>query len=79
MQQCIAFDLPARICAISGCHRQPPCYGQHLSESMGGSPGELSEVLVTWEKRKKGWRKNCDVGEATERLENEQSSQSELS
>ena len=32
---------------------------------MGGSPGGLSEELVTWEKRKKGWRMNCDVGEAT--------------
>ena len=39
--------------------------------TMGGSPGELSEELVTQEKRKKGWRLNCDVGEATEGLENE--------
>ena len=38
---------------------------------MSGSPGELSEELVTQEKRKKGWGMNCDVGEATERLENE--------
>ena len=30
-----------------------------------GSPGELSEELVTQEKRKKGWRMNSDVGEAT--------------
>ena len=29
---------------------------------MGGLPGELSEELVTQEKRKKGWRMNCDVG-----------------
>ena len=42
---------------------------------MGASPGELSEELVTQEKRKKGWRMNCEVGEATESLENEQSSQ----
>ena len=35
----------------------------------GGSPGELSEELVTWEKRKKGWKMNCDVGEAMEGLE----------
>ena len=35
-------------------------------ESMGGSPGELSEELVTQEKRKKGWRMNYDLGEATE-------------
>ena len=40
-------------------------------DDMGGSPGELSEELVTQEKRKKGWRLNCDVGEATEGLENE--------
>ena len=39
--------------------------------AMGGSPGELSEELVTYEKRKKGWRMNCDVGETTEGLENE--------
>ena len=38
---------------------------------MDGSPGELSEELVTQEKRKKGWIMNCDVGEATEGLENE--------
>ena len=38
---------------------------------MGSSPGELSEELVTQEKRKKGWRMNCDVGKATEELENE--------
>ena len=38
---------------------------------MGGSPGELSEELVTQEERKKGWRTNCDIGEATEGLENE--------
>ena len=38
---------------------------------MGGSPGELSEEHVTQEKRKKGWRMNCDVGEATEGFENE--------
>ena len=39
--------------------------------TMGGSPGELSEELVTQERRKKGWGINCDVGEATEELENE--------
>ena len=42
-----------------------------LFRSMGGSPGELGEELVTQEKRKKGWRMNCYVGEATEGLENE--------
>ena len=38
---------------------------------MGGSPGELSEEFETQEKRKKDLRMNCDVGEATEGLENE--------
>ena len=38
---------------------------------MSGSLGDVSEELVTQEKRKKGWRMNCDVGEATEVLENE--------
>ena len=45
---------------------------------MGGSLGELSEELVTQEKRKKGWGMNCDVGEATEGLQNEQSTSDEL-
>ena len=35
---------------------------------MGGSPGDVSEETVTKEKRKKGWRMSCDVGEATEGL-----------
>ena len=39
--------------------------------SMGGSPGDVCEEPVTQEKRKKGWRMNCDVGEATGGLENE--------
>ena len=39
--------------------------------TMGGSPGELSEELVTYVKRMKGWRMICDVGKATEGLENE--------
>ena len=38
---------------------------------MGGSPADVSEEPVTWEKRKKGWRMSCDVGEAPEGLENE--------
>ena len=36
---------------------------------MGGSPGDISEEPVVQEKRKKGCRMNCDVGEATEGLE----------
>ena len=32
---------------------------------------ELSEELVTKEKRKKGWGMNYDVGQATEGLQNE--------
>ena len=38
---------------------------------MGGSPGDVSEEPVTYKKRKKGYRMSCDVGEATEGLENE--------
>ena len=33
--------------------------------NMCGSPGDISEKPVTQEKRKKGWRKICDVGDAT--------------
>ena len=39
--------------------------------SMGCSPGDESENPMTQEKRKKGWRMSCDVGEATEGLEND--------
>ena len=38
---------------------------------VGGSPGDVREEQVTYEKRKRGWRMSCDVGEATEGLENE--------
>ena len=38
---------------------------------MGGSPGDVNEKPVTYEKRKEGWRMRCDLGEATEGLENE--------
>ena len=38
---------------------------------MGGSPGVVNGEPVTQEKRKEGWRMWCDVGEATEGLENE--------
>ena len=41
--------------------------------------GDISEELVTQEKQKKTWRMNCDIGEAMEGLENEQSSFSNLS
>ena len=46
-------------------------YYVYDDDSMGGSPGELSEELVTQEKRNKGRRMNCDVGDATAGLENE--------
>ena len=45
------------------------CFGK--KKSMGGSPGDVSEEPVTHEKRKEGWRIICDLGEATEGLENE--------
>ena len=38
---------------------------------MGGSPGDVSEEPVMQEKRKKGWRMSCDVGEAMVGLDNE--------
>ena len=37
-----------------------------MTKMHGSSPGELSEELVMQEKRKKVWRMNCDVGEASE-------------
>ena len=37
-----------------------------LTQTQSVMGGELSEELVTQEKRKKGWRLNCDVGEGTE-------------
>ena len=42
-----------------------------MQGDMGGSSGDVSENPVTLEKRKKGWRMSCDVGEATEGLGNE--------
>ena len=38
---------------------------------MCGSPGDVSKEPVTYEKRNMSWRMSCDVGEATEWLENE--------
>ena len=37
---------------------------------MDGSLGDTSEEPVMYEKRKKGWRMSCDIGKATEWLEN---------
>ena len=59
-------SIPA---GVDGCFRSVK-----ILSIMGRSPGELSEELVTQKKSKKGWRMNCEVGEATEGLENEQSS-----
>ena len=42
-----------------------------LAWHMGRSPGDVSEEPVMKEKQRKGWRMSCDVGEATEGLENE--------
>ena len=48
------------------------CYEHNGSfQIMGGSPGDVSEEPVTQEKRKKCLIMSYDVGEATERLENE--------
>ena len=49
-------------------------WASHISSVfyiMDGSPGDVSEEPVTYEKRKKGWRMICDVCEAREWLENE--------
>ena len=43
------------------------------------SNGRVGEWAVTYVKRGKGWRMRCYVGEATERLENEQSSKLSVS
>ena len=45
-----------------------------LVEGIGGSPGDITEEPLTKEMQNKAWRMSCDVGEAIERLENEQSS-----
>ena len=39
--------------------------------NIGGSPGDVTEEHVAQENGKKAWRMSCDVGEATEGLENE--------
>ena len=38
---------------------------------MSSLPGDVSENPVRYEKRKKGWRMSCDIGETMEGLENE--------
>ena len=38
---------------------------------MGGSPGDVGEVLVTYVKQRKSCTMSCDIGEAVEGLENE--------
>ena len=46
------------------------CRGFHCLQNMGGSPGDVVEVPVTWVERRKGWRMSCDVGEATQGMGN---------
>ena len=60
-QYILLGDCPATIYHI---------FNSKFVQTMGGSPGYLSEDPVTQEKRKKGWRMSCDVGEATEGWEN---------
>ena len=38
---------------------------------MGGSPGDVGEVHMTYVKQRKGCSVSCDVGKATEGLENQ--------
>ena len=47
------------------------CDVGEVTERLENEQSELSEELVTLEKRKKGWRMNCEVGEATEGSVNE--------
>ena len=42
-----------------------------VTERLENELCSLSEELLTLEKQKKGWRMNCDIGGATEGLENE--------
>ena len=44
---------------------------KHHHRGMGGSPGDVREVPVTYVKQRKGCRMTRDVGEAAEGLENE--------
>ena len=50
---------------MRACHEAGPgsIPGSDKFPGMGGSPGDVSEEPVTQEKRKKGWRMNCEVGE----------------
>ena len=47
VQRGIAFDFPAGIWAISGCHRQPPCCGRHLGERHCISTVRPSRILTS--------------------------------
>ena len=38
---------------------------------MGGSPGDVGEVPMTWVKQRKGCRMSCDVGKAADGLQND--------
>ena len=46
-------------------------YIKHHYRGMGGSPGDVCEVPMTYVKQRKGCRMSCDVGKAAEGLENE--------
>ena len=64
------LDSQAAIQSVANYIR-PENDAKNIVKGMGGSPGELGEELVTQETRKKGQGMNCDVGEATEGLDNE--------
>ena len=46
-------------------------YIKHHHRGMGGSPGDVGELPMTWVKQRKGCKMSCDVGKAAEGLENE--------
>ena len=56
---------------VSGPARLGDKYSSDHAKATDLPPGDVSEEPVTQEKRNKGWRMSCDVGEATEGLENE--------
>ena len=55
----------------SHCTSQNHEYFKHHHRGMGGSPGDVGEVHMTYVKQWNGFRMNCDLDEAAEGLEDE--------
>ena len=71
VKRCVKHSLDNGLSPINLLQIKHHCHKPLELHSMGGSPRDVSEEPVTWEKRKKGWRMSCDIGEAVEGLENE--------